>query len=83
MIDYSILASALICVGTLIALWVTLYKPAEDAAPPFPVRARFGGNVIPSRPSRGLLVEFSDGREAMLPYGDSRPSRFEQLLEVA
>ena len=83
MIDYSILAALLICVGTLIALWVLLYKPAEDAAPPFPVRARYGGNVIPQRPARGLLVEFSDGRDAMLPFGDARPSRFEQLLEVA
>jgi hypothetical protein len=83
MIDYSILAALLICVGTLIALWIVLYKPAEDAAPPFPVKARYGGNVIPSRPSRGLLVEFSDGREAMLPFGNAQPSRFEQLLEVA
>jgi hypothetical protein len=83
MIDYSILTALLICVGTLIALWIVLYKPAEDPAPPFPVKARYGGNVIPERPSRGLLVEFSDGRDAMLPYGVSQPSRFEQLLEAA
>ena len=79
--DYSILAALMICVGTLVALWIVLYKPAEDSAPPFPVRARFGGNVIPGKPERGLLVEFSDGRAALLPrLGDTR---FEQLLEAA
>jgi hypothetical protein len=81
MIDYSILAASSICLGTLISLWVLLYKPAEDPAPPFPVPPRSGGNVIPRRAERGLLVEFSDGRAAMLPrVGDTR---FEQLLEAA
>lgn len=74
MIDFSILAASCVCVGTCAALLVTLYKPAEDAAPPFPVRTtRRSADVIPSRPSTcPIVVEFSDGHMARLPsLGDA------------
>jgi hypothetical protein len=75
MIDYSILAASWVCIGSCAALFVVLYKPAEDSAPPFPVPTRRFGEVIPQRPSsHPIVVEFSDGHIARLPsLGDSDP----------